>query len=100
MHVSRLSAWRPSPVEIGTPAIQVGPYSVLDESPPGTARNHVKDGDILLGQIAVTCINCLRVRRYYVYFKMGTGGWVWPIPQTQKVVNILMPKVVSMPESQ
>ena len=79
---------------------RIGPYSILDESPPGTARKHVKDGDILFGQISTTCINCLRVRRYYVYFKVGTGGWFWPIPKAQNAVPILMPNVPSIPESQ
>lgn len=79
---------------------RVGPYSVLDESPPGTARAHVKEGDILVGQISATCINCIRVRRYYLYFKMGTGGWYWPIPESKKTVQVPVPKVSSATEEE
>ena len=57
-----------------------GPYSVLSESPNEAAKTHVKSGDIILGTIGVTCINCIKVRTYYVYFQMGSGGWFYAVP--------------------
>lgn len=43
---------------------------------------HVKPNDILVGRASVTCINCLATRRYYLYFKIGYGGWFYPIAKT------------------
>lgn len=79
---------------------RTGPYSVLSESPSESAKKHAKDGDILFGMISATCINCIRVRKYYIYFRIGSGGWFYPIPASKKFVNILMPKTQSIPEEQ
>ena len=46
--------------------------------------------------IGVTCINCRTVRRYYVYFTVGDGGWVSEIPK-EKNVKIPMPETASIP---
>ena len=37
--------------------------------------NHVKSGEIIFGVAWVTCINCIKDRAYYVYWKAGEGGW-------------------------
>lgn len=68
-----------------------GPYDILSESPSGVAKQHVKRGDILVGVIGVTCINCLRARRYYVYFQTGSGGWFYPLPNDAEA-SIPVPK--------
>jgi hypothetical protein len=36
---------------------------------------HVKTGDVILGFAMLTCINCIKQRAYYVYWKAGEGGW-------------------------
>ena len=68
-----------------------GPYDVLTESPAQIAKQHVKRGDILVGLIGVTCINCAKTRRYYVYFQVGSGGWFYLEPKG-KHPSIPLPK--------
>ena len=58
---------------------RLGPYDALSISPEGIAKQHVKPGDEIVGQIAVTCFNCSKMRRYYIYLKFGEGGWMYPI---------------------
>jgi hypothetical protein len=58
---------------------RLGPYDVLSISREGIAKQHVKPGDEVVGQIAATCFNCSKMRRYYIYFKFGEGGWMYPI---------------------
>ena len=36
---------------------------------------HIKNGDVIWGIAWVSCINCVARRAYYVYWKVGTGGW-------------------------
>jgi hypothetical protein len=42
---------------------------------PG-AQSEVKKGDRVFGFVDVTCPNCSKVRRYWLYFKYGSElGW-------------------------
>lgn len=60
-----------------------GNYEVLMESGLWRAIiRHVKPNDILVGRASVTCINCSVTRRYYLYFKVGSGGWFYPLTKT------------------
>ncbi len=36
---------------------------------------HIKNGDVIWGVASVTCINCIKRRSYYLYWKVGYGGW-------------------------
>lgn len=54
---------------------RLGPFDVLSQSPSEIAKQFVKSGDVLVGIVGVTCFNCMEARRYYVYFKVGEGGW-------------------------
>jgi hypothetical protein len=49
-----------------------GPQDVLD-SPD--AVSHVKYGDGLFGVGYVVCSNCQNYRFYWIYFRLGFGGW-------------------------
>ena len=78
---------------------RTGPYSVLSESSSEIAKQHVKKGDVIVGLISTTCINCKTVRRYYVYFKMGEGGWYYEMPKGKEAM-IPMPKGESVAENE
>jgi hypothetical protein len=75
-----------------------GPYAVLDQSSSQIAVQHVKTGDAIVGTISFTCINCTNIRRYYVYFRVGEGGWFYPVP-VGKQLPIPMPKIKTVPDS-
>lgn len=79
--------------------IPTGPYSILSESPAEIAKQHVKRGDVILGMIGVTCINCAKARRYYVYFQQGSGGWFYQVPKG-KELHIPMPKTKAITTSE
>lgn len=64
---------------------RMGPWSVLSESQGESAKHHVKAGDVITGIVSATCFNCVRVRSYYIYFTMGSGGWFYPIPAGKEV---------------
>jgi hypothetical protein len=36
---------------------------------------HIKNEDVIWGVAMISCINCLKRRAYYVYWKVGAGGW-------------------------
>jgi hypothetical protein len=65
-----------------------GPYGVLESSPSEVAKQHVKEGDVIIGYIGITCINCFKPRKYYVYFKVGHGGWFYPVPAGIDLISI------------
>jgi hypothetical protein len=44
------------------------------------ARPFVRTGDRLLGQFQVVCMNCDRIRNYWVFWGVGIGGWYYEIP--------------------
>jgi hypothetical protein len=67
---------------------RVGPYGVLQSSPSEVATQHVREGDVIIGYIGVSCINCFKLRRYYVYFKIGEGGWFYPVPLGKDLSSI------------
>lgn len=67
---------------------RLGPYEVLAQSPQGIAKQHVKKGDVVLGWISATCLNCSRIRRYFVYFKFVDGGWYYPAKSPNQEIRV------------
>lgn len=46
----------------------------------GQFMSHVKLGDVIYGAAWITCINCKKRRGYYLYWKVGEGGWYAEVP--------------------
>jgi hypothetical protein len=67
---------------------RLGPWAVLNLSPD--AKQHVKPGDVIVGAVSATCFNCSNYRVYFIYFKMGEGGWFYREPDPNKV-HLLRP---------
>jgi hypothetical protein len=36
---------------------------------------HVKSADVIWGVATITCVECIKNRAYYIYWKVGVGGW-------------------------
>lgn len=51
---------------------KVGSKDVLSNP---NLKASVRTGDRLFGVAEVYCFNCVRERAYYLYFKIGSGGW-------------------------
>lgn len=84
--------------EYARPGTTTGRYEVLTE----LAKAHVKHGDRIWGFATLTCENCIKTRRYYVYWVMGEGGWYAEIPDSMplKLPAISPPGPVSDAELQ
>ena len=59
------------------PRSGLGPTRLLDLSP---LRDRVLPGHSVFGIATVQCSNCESVRRFWLYFKVGGGGWIAEIP--------------------
>lgn len=59
---------------------RLGPWQALIFSPSQIALERVRSGETIIGVIGCTCFNCKQMRRYYILFKLGEGGWFYPIP--------------------
>lgn len=57
---------------------------------------HIKEGDIIWGFAAITCIDCMKQRSYYVYWKAGVGGWFAEADPK----HLMLPKPVMTPFSE
>jgi len=77
---------------------RLGPYDVLSLSPSEIAKQHVKKGDVIVGAIATTCFNCLTERKYYIYFKVGEGGWFYPVKDDPSNIRIPYTKLKNIPD--
>jgi len=59
----------------------MGPWELL-EIGGARVKQMVENGDQLFGYANVSCVNCSGHRTYYVYFRVGQGGWY--VPKTEK----------------
>jgi hypothetical protein len=63
----------------------LGPWQILDLSPNG---RKVGPGHVLFGTASVQCLNCERVRHYWIHLKIGESGWIAEVPEDeQKTMN-------------
>jgi hypothetical protein len=79
---------------------RLGPYDVMSLSPSEIAKQHIKTGDVIVGVISATCFNCLKARRYYIYFKVGEGGWFQRVPNSKDEVHIPQSSIKTIPEAE
>jgi hypothetical protein len=54
--------------------------SAGNEEVLGQFTSHTKPGDVIWGAAWLTCINCKKRRGYYLYWKVGEGGWYAEVP--------------------
>jgi len=54
---------------------------------------YIKPGDVIYGAAWVTCFNCKKRRGYYLYWKVGEGGWFAEVP----LKGMQLPKPVDRP---
>jgi hypothetical protein len=54
--------------------------SAGNEEVLGQFMSHTKPGDVIWGAAWLTCINCKKRRGYYLYWKVGEGGWYAEVP--------------------
>ena len=59
----------------------LGPWRILDLSPRGSS---VAPGHVIFGYGQVQCLNCQRMRLYWIYLKNGEAGWISEIPQNEE----------------
>ena len=62
-----------------------GPYSLKSVASNGS---QIQDGHHLFGYVEVQCPECVRVRYYWLFVKVGTDGWFAEIPE-EKTKTIL-----------
>lgn len=59
----------------------LGPWRILDLSPKGST---VAPGHVIFGYAQVQCLNCQRMRIYWIYLKNGESGWISEIPPNEE----------------
>jgi len=60
--------------------------------------SHVKRGDVVFGVAWLTCKNCIKQRAYYVYWKVGTGGWYAEADPTK--LQLPAPRMQPVPDAE
>jgi hypothetical protein len=58
----------------------VRPHESGGDEVLGQFANQIKAGDVIFGASWITCINCKKRRGYYLYWKVGDGGWYAEVP--------------------
>ena len=67
------------------PGKGLGPWRIVNLSPN---EREVGRGHVLFGTASVQCINCERIRYYWINLKIGESGWIAEIPEDeQKTMN-------------
>ena len=57
---------------------------------------HVKSGDVIWGVAWLSCINCIKRRAYYLYWKVGDSGWYAEVDPKK----LELPQLVMTPYSE
>ena len=59
---------------------------------------HIQNGDVIWGVASITCINCIKRRDYYLYWRVGFGGWY--AETNPKKVELPQPSTIPHPLDQ
>ena len=57
----------------------LGPWRLLDLSP---FSGEIQHGHVIFGTASVQCLNCERIRHYWIYLKIGESGWIAEVPMS------------------
>jgi len=79
----------PIPVQVAlgdyvVPRASWGPNNILDTD---LVRPLRKEGDRLFGYIRVQCADCMAVRDYWAFIRVGENGWYAKLPEDKHVDN-------------
>jgi hypothetical protein len=81
---------KPEPLPIPTRKVDdyIRPHERLDKFKVmnDNSWSSVKKGDVLFGQLILTCLNCDEQRYYWLYWKIGESGWYEEIPENASKV--------------